>query len=247
VRRLARPPVRACTGLRGHERLSCQSCHSAWVPRCVGCHTQHVPAKDGGPGEWIEYEVPAEQGAATLGLLERHGRTEIEPFVPGMVLTLNGPGAPAPPDPLPESAASLVGPATRFVRAYALAVPHTTTRAGRSCVSCHLDPVALGYGKGRLAIEERSGGPAWRFEPAYEASRADGLPGDAWIGFLRDPIGAVATRTQARPLGLAEQRRVLGAGACMTCHDPAGAEGARIFDDLEASRARRPAVCRVPP
>jgi hypothetical protein len=233
--RRAAPPVPACTA-PVHARVSCQACHSAWVPRCVGCHTQHAR------GEWIEYEVPAERGLPSLGLLDRDGRTAIEPFAPGMVLTINGPGAPAPPDPLPASAASLIGPGTRFVRAYALAVPHTTTRTGRSCVSCHLDPVALGYGKGRLSIEERAGAPAWRFEPAFERSRFDGLPGDAWIGFLADPAGAVATRTQARPLGLGEQRRVLAAGACLTCH--AGSEP--IFDDLAASRARRPPVCRVP-
>ena len=234
----ATPPARACTALVGHERLSCQACHSAWVPRCSGCHTQ----LDAATKDWVEYDVPAEAGPPTLGLRERDGRVTIEPFVPGMILTLNGPSAPRPPDPLPSSAAPLIGPGTRFVRAYALAVPHTTTRAGRSCISCHLDPVALGYGKGRLSIVDKDGSPAWRFDAAYAPAIQDGLPGDAWIGFLRDPTGAVATRREARPLGLEEQRRLLAAGACMTCHDPGGP----IFTDYEGSTLRKTASCRVP-
>jgi hypothetical protein len=242
ARRIAVPPARACTAAGGHGRVACQACHSAWAPRCVGCHTQI----DRAGREWTEYDVPAEAAPPTLGVLRRDGRETIEPFTPGMVLTLNGPDSPAPPDPLPRSAASLIGPGTRFVRAYAFAAPHTTTRAGRSCVSCHLDPSALGYGRGTLRIIERDGAPAWHFEPAYAAARFDGLPGDAWIGFLREPARAVATRAEARPLNLDEQRRVLAVGACMTCHDPATADGARIFADYEGSRARRTASCRVP-
>ena len=65
------------------------------------------------------------------------------------------------------------------MRAYALAVPHTTTRAGRSCASCHGDPFALGYGRGRLTLARVDGGWTWRFEPEQEASPVDGLPLDA--------------------------------------------------------------------
>ena len=31
-----RPPV--CSKGKGHDRLTCQSCHTAWVPQCIGCH-----------------------------------------------------------------------------------------------------------------------------------------------------------------------------------------------------------------
>ena len=32
-------PVDQCDRSGGHSRLSCQSCHSAWAPQCLGCHT----------------------------------------------------------------------------------------------------------------------------------------------------------------------------------------------------------------
>jgi hypothetical protein len=60
-------------------------------------------------------------------------------------MSLNGPGAPAPPMPLPRGAASLIGGATQRLSAYAFAVPHTATRAGRSCKSCHADPRVFGW------------------------------------------------------------------------------------------------------
>ena len=38
-----KPPAAACTEGKGHERLSCASCHTAWAPRCVACHTTFDP------------------------------------------------------------------------------------------------------------------------------------------------------------------------------------------------------------
>jgi hypothetical protein len=239
-RHVARPPARACSAVAGHERLSCQSCHSEWVPQCIGCHTQF----DAKAETWVEYDVAPRQGPPTLGLFDRDGRTSIEPFAPGMVLTLNPPEALSP-SPLPRTAAPLIGKGSRFVRAFALAVPHTTTRKGRSCQSCHLDPNALGYGQGRLSLETEKGSSAWRFEASAAASPFDGLPGDAWIGFMREPSAAVSTRVTARPLELAAQRRSLEAGACMTCHDPASPAGAALFGDYRAARDRRGPRCAV--
>lgn len=239
-RHLAKRPASACGAIAGHERLSCQSCHSEWVPQCIGCHTQ-FDAKD---RAWVEYDVAPRQGLASLGLFERDARTSIEPFAPGMVMTLNPPGALSP-VPLPRTATPLIGKGTRFVRAYALAVPHTTTRKGRSCQSCHLDPNALGYGQGRLFLETVKGAAIWRFEPSTPASPFDGLPSDAWIGFLSEPTQAAATRTAARPLELAAQRRTLEAGACMTCHDPATPAGAALYLDYRAARDRRSPRCAV--
>jgi hypothetical protein len=233
--RVARPPVAACRQ-PGHARVSCQSCHSPWAPRCLGCHTQHDPSLPG----WVEFDAGPGRGAPALGVLARGGREQIEPVVPGMVLTINGPGS-RPPQPLPASAKSLIGPRTRFVRAYALAAPHTTTKAGRSCASCHTDPFALGYGAGTL----RRG----HLESRFEASRFDGLPGDAWIApsttaSSRTRSHAVATRRELRPLSPEEQRRTLGPGSCMRCHDPA--KQPAIYRDFAASLTRRRAACRQP-
>ncbi len=48
--------------IRGHERLECDACHSAWSPQCYGCH-QMLDFRHQGPdnisgkstpGRWVE-------------------------------------------------------------------------------------------------------------------------------------------------------------------------------------------------
>ena len=48
--------------LKGHERLTCDSCHAAWAPQCYGCHIgfdanqkqwDHLLDRKT-PGRWIE-------------------------------------------------------------------------------------------------------------------------------------------------------------------------------------------------
>lgn len=229
TRHLAKPPATACSGM-GHERLACQSCHASWAHRCVSCHTQNDQ------GTWVEYDAEPQVAPPTLGVVSRDGAERIEPFTPGMVLTLNS--APGP-SPLPKTAPELYGPSTRFVRAYAFAVPHTITRGGRSCRSCHLDSIALGYGEGTLRAEANG----WRFEPKWPASPFDGLPLDAWIGFLSDASGKT-TRLGQRSLGRAEQERVLDVGACFGCHDPE--QQPALYRDWKQSRARLAATCKIP-
>ena len=34
-----KPALAVCVEGRGHARLSCGSCHTAWAPRCPTCHT----------------------------------------------------------------------------------------------------------------------------------------------------------------------------------------------------------------
>ncbi len=109
--------------LRGHERLSCQSCHAAWAPRCGSCHTSfdangtdvdHLSGK-ATPGHWTEVA-----GANGFGppLLALGPRGAIEPFVEGMRMTL------------------VVGGAKSERTLFAPLDPHTTARA-RACSSCH--------------------------------------------------------------------------------------------------------------
>lgn len=242
------PPARACAALPGHARLSCQSCHSPWVTSCISCHTQWdagaPPAVPGAGGRWVEYEAPPRLDAPALGLLRRDGVVRIEPVVPGMILTANGPGVRVP-APLPEVAAGLVGPGTRALRAWALAVPHTTTRAGRSCASCHADPFAIGAGRGVLSLEREGAGWGWRFAPEH-APGPDGLPEDAWVAFL-GTAGGIATRLELAPLDPATQLRTLAVGACLPCHDPASPAGRALYARFREAAARPGPRCRVPP
>ena len=230
-----RPPVDACAQ-PGHERLSCQSCHSSWVTQCVGCHTQRDAE-----GAWREFASDFLSGPPTLGVRAdtAGGVPRVEPFAPGMIMTL-GTGR----RPVTTDVAELVAEGT-FHRLFAPAVPHTTTKAGRSCESCHNDPVALGYGRGRLALSPDA--PArWTFAPTYEPLR-DGLPADAWIPFLGVRSGPVATRRDARPFSRIEQQRILRVGACLTCHPAGSADEARLYDDFARALTRMTPACRATP
>ncbi len=103
-----------------------------------------------------------------------------------------------------------------FRRLYAHTFSHTIRREARSCESCHADPVALGYGRGSLRFDKATG--RWRFTPKEGRSPHDGLPADAWIGFLKPRDGMVSTRDDVRPFAVEEQRRILRVGACLACH-----------------------------
>lgn len=229
-----------------HSRVSCIGCHTAWAPRCPACHTRYDPQAKGYDllddrdvqGEWIESSGPFTAVPPTLGMRRNDvlgvRRETVDPFVPGMIATFDGSKAPGgAPEPV-------------FRRWYARAFSHTVSKAGRSCASCHSDPVALGYGEGRLEfVAAGPGRGRWRFVASH-APGPDGLPADAWIGFQRTRTHDVSTRDDVRPLSVAEQRRLLTVGACLTCH----AAASRVMQDLlrgtRSVAGRLSAKCRVP-
>ena len=108
-------------------------------------------------------------------------------------------------------------PDTAFRRLYSRSFSHTVGKAARSCESCHADPVALGYGEGTLRYERDGTRGRWRFAPRFEPG-PDGLPADAWVGFLGERTAGTSTRTDVRPFTIEEQKRILTVGACLTCH-----------------------------
>jgi len=132
----------------------------------------------------------------------------------------------------------------RFARFFSPVEPHTTALRGRSCASCHNDPLALGLGRGTLRLET-DGKARWVFEPEEETLR-DGLPADAWAGFLKAPRPRSTTREDARPFTPEEQSRILRVGACLTCHEPTESEIERIFRSFDESLTRVTPRCVVP-
>jgi hypothetical protein len=114
-----------------------------------------------------------------------------------------------------------------FHRLYAPTAPHTTSKTGRSCTSCHNNPAALGYGRGVLNYTIDGNRGKWTFIPAYGNNPNDGLPEDAWIPFPLNfkndnPIISSnkpnSTRTDFRPFTIEEQKKILRVGSCFTCH-----------------------------
>jgi hypothetical protein len=213
-----RPPAAACTK-KSHDALSCGSCHEAWVPQCVSCHTRFEA--DGGmfdllanaqaPGDWEEVGGDPLADRAALGVRELDGGARrIEEFAPGMVLTLEN----------------------SFHRLFAPVFAHTIRREVRSCVECHADPRALGYGRGALHYDVKS--RRWNFTPKFPLRTEDGLPEDAWVGFLQTRGIDSTTRDDTRPFTVAEQQRVLAVGACLTCHTSDSAPMRQGLDDFAA-------------
>lgn len=232
-RRLAvrQTPADADHALKGHERLSCSACHTAWAPLCGSCHTSYEPAGaqwDFGagavrPGAWKESSSGFSWGPPALAV--RSGT--IVPAAPGMVATLD--------------ATPLAPGGARTVRLYAAVEPHTTGKKARSCSSCHREPCALGLGTGTLEL--LAAGP--RFTPRERAAEREGLAADGWVG-LFPPRAAGSTRTTVSSLDAAAQRRLLAAGACVPCHGRAGDPVWRDFGRAAARLRAGGAACVFP-
>jgi hypothetical protein len=241
-------PAAAVCARRGsvHERLECGACHTAWAPQCISCHTSFDPKEQSWDhlagkfvnGAWQEEAADFLGDAPPLGV-ERGagvaGKTEerITTFVPGMILNLK----------LHPGQAKSGG---EFHRFFAPASPHTTAAQSRDCRSCHSNPAALGYGRGQLKYEVKGGFGKWVFTPAYPRSQQDGLPLDAWIGFLQEPRPGITTRKYARPFNLEEQRKILLVGACLECHSEKERRLAAVFKDFKNYRAALSPQCRLP-
>ena len=79
--------------LKGHERLSCDSCNPSWAPKCDGCHIEYDPQEaqcdhlrqKRTPGRWIEKCLVVESGIPALSVTSKN---RITLYVPGMNLIL---------------------------------------------------------------------------------------------------------------------------------------------------------------
>jgi hypothetical protein len=146
---------------KGHGRLSCSSCHTAWAPTCDTCHTSFDAARTqwdfaaGKPtaGAWVEKSEGFSWAPPLLGV---RGDGRIVPAVPGMILDVE---------------TSAVGGGKTSRRLLAPVEPHTTGRRARTCESCHRAPVAPDFEAGTrigfrgLDATERRRVAAARLEP----------------------------------------------------------------------------------
>lgn len=118
--------------LPGHKRLSCQSCHSQWMPQCYGCHIGQsegyqwdwVKGKGSGP-VWKERRDFMRFESPPLGIKDN----KIWPISPHYVFFYEK-----------------GGDRPRYYYGTASFDPHTTQRASRDCKECHRN--LRTYGKG---------------------------------------------------------------------------------------------------
>lgn len=238
---LIKPPAKACTDSKAHARLSCEACHTAWAPQCIGCHNSYEKTTAGfdllknstRKGTWIEHSSEGLAELPVLGIIaddQNPAITKIGTFTPGMILTI-------------DRSSVKNGKKQVFKRLYAPSSAHTTQRAGRSCISCHNNPLAIGYGRGTLTYNSDG---KWLFDPEYENSKYDGLPIDAWTGFLKERKDQAATRKGMRPFNIDEQKRILTVGSCLTCHTAESKVMKLCITDLENTIKKRDRRCILP-
>lgn len=230
-----------CINDNAHKRLSCESCHTAWVPQCIGCHNMYEKETEGydmlkrqkRKGTWVEFSGEPMADAPVLGIKSaghNYENEQVSIFSPGMIMTID------------HSGISKPGSST-FHRLFAPVSGHTTRRESRTCVSCHLNPLALGFGRGTLELNSDG---SWLYEPAYENNKNDNLPEDAWIGFLKERTGQSVTRSNMRPFNLIEQRRILKAGACLKCHDEKSIVIQTSLHDFDKAIKSASSKCIIP-
>lgn len=209
-------PAEICTRGAAHENMSCSSCHTSWAPSCIGCHNEYDLNEPGydmfankeKQGSWVEYIGEYNAHLPALGVRENSTGKSVIPVIPGMILTIDV-----------NSFDRSLHDSLIFQRLFAPTEAHTTQTNGRSCKSCHNNPVALGFGEGRLVYQVNDQTGKWIFTPKYKNNIHDGLPEDSWIGFLQGRTVKVSTRSDVRPFNVDEQKKILQVGACLTCHD----------------------------
>ncbi|MFY9153533.1 MAG: DUF4405 domain-containing protein [Prolixibacteraceae bacterium] len=233
----SKPAATICTKGKGHNRLSCESCHTAWVPQCIGCHNSFDKETSGYDlltgktmkGSWVEFVGENYAEPPVLGISEKP-ESKVVTAMPGMVMTI-------------DQQAFGSGKGKSFHRLYAPASGHTTQREGRNCKSCHNNPLAIGFGRGELKYQISGNSGKWIFESRFALNENDGLPEDAWTGFLEEAKSPHSTRTGLRPFTVAEQKRILEVGSCLTCHDEKSKVMDQALDDFEQTFARRNRKC----
>ena len=209
--------------IKGHERLECDSCHSAWSPQCYGCHqlldfsqkgVDHLTGKMT-PGLWAEGRTYFRFERNIYGI-NSNGRVGI--LVPGCQVW-NSVTAPD---------GKVIGPYDSAIMklrngkssiAMGPTHPHTTRKEVPRCVDCHLDPKALGLGDGRIKYDRIS--KTIEIQPVYD-SAASGLGIDYPLDAVVDSQGVALQGTShklSRGFNKEELQRIIAIGPCLACHD----------------------------
>ncbi|NPD46075.1 hypothetical protein [Lentimicrobium sp. S6] len=236
------PPAEVCTA-EAHKNVSCSLCHSSWVPQCLGCHNAYDSEDEMAydlldrkkiQGEWNEFIGKYFHEAPVIGVREHGNKLIYESAAPGMIMTIDT-----------ASFYNRKG-AHAFHRLYAPVSPHTTQSKGRDCKSCHLNSLALGFGRGDLRLDFQKN--QWVFNPSFANSKYDGLPEDAWTSFIdQKEMRGKSTRSDFRSLNQEEQNKVLKIGACLSCHsENSTVIKASLRQNFEELVKSRPAVCKIP-
>ena len=209
------PPKPGVCDFSGHKRISCEACHSTWVPQCYGCHAKRDAAKTHldkltlkeTPGLWeegrsyIRYEKPMLAVWKDKVVIVTPGCQDIVTLV--------------------DEKGKVDGGFNRFTMA--AINPHTTQAKGRTCADCHTSTKVVGLGEG--TVTEKDG--KWSFRPLDQgvgtfAGKTVGF--DAFVTIDGQQLQN-GSRPDLRPFNGEELKKILRVGLCIECHpaysDPA--------------------------
>jgi hypothetical protein len=216
--------------LFGHERISCQACHSGWMVQCYGCHLTYRESEGqvdwltgvASGGRWEEkrgygrFETPA------LGI--RGGGSRVYPLSPCQVF-FSYDGMREREDGKPFKVLSI----SAFD-------PHTTAKPSRSCRECHGDPKVLGFGGGSDAggTEGEISSSMPSVDGAPKPRPAKDFPLDA---FLDSAGRTLQTNLHdgTRPFTIEEAASIEFVNLCVGCHAD---YGDKIYKDFKESKRR---------
>lgn len=202
------PPDKKACGRDDHRRLSCDSCHSTWVPQCYGCHAKRdmrenhldkLSMKET-PGWWEEGRSYIRYERPMLAIW----RNRVVPVTPGCqdIVTLV------------DKKGEIAGGFNRFTMA--AISPHTTRKKGRTCEECHASTKTVGLGEGTAWQEDGT----WHFSSTNKGLQTpfgDTPPFDAFVDLDGKPLQH-SNRPDLRPFNKEEIRRILRVGQCLPCH-----------------------------
>lgn len=204
-----KPPKKGVCDFSGHKRVTCEACHSTWVPQCYGCHVKRDASQT---------HLDKLSGLQTEGRWEE-GRSYIRYEQPMLALwgeevVIVTPGC--------QDIVTVVGKdgelEEHFDRFTMAAInPHTTQEKGRSCVDCHASTRSVGLGEGTLAVIDGE----VRFiviDKGVETASGQTVGFDAFVALDGTPLQH-GSRSDLRPFDADELRRILRIGQCVGCHD----------------------------
>ena len=209
-----KPPKQGVCDYAGHKRLSCEACHSTWVPQCYGCHVKR---------DMSETHLDKLTMQETQGLWEE-GRSYIRFERPMLAVwsdkvVIVTPGC--------QDIVTLLNDTGKndHFNTFTMAAinPHTTQAKGRTCKDCHASTKTVGLGEGTARVRDGE----WSFQPidqGVDTAAGKTVPLDAYVDISGQPLQK-SSRADLRPFNREEIRRILRIGRCLPCHteytDPA--------------------------
>jgi hypothetical protein len=204
-----RQPKAGVCDFEPHKRVSCEACHSTWVPQCYGCHAKRDKSAthldklslEQTTGRWEEGRSYIRYRKPMLAVWE----DEVVIVTPGCqdIVTLF------------DDEGELEDSFNRFTMA--AINPHTTQEKGRECNDCHGSTKTVGLGEGTLAVVDDQ----ITFRPLDQGlqTEAGATPGmDSFVSLDGTQLQH-GSRADLRAFRGGELKAILRVGLCAGCHD----------------------------